>query len=181
MAKIKEIKYYIKDKKIIVRSPVLEDAEELIKYVLKINEETTFLLREPDEFNISIEEEEKFISHQIDSEENLFLIAEISGEIIGTCHLTGSKMKRAKHKLDIGIALEKRYWGLGLGKKLMKIAIDWAKSNGISKITLKVDTSNVRAINLYQKIGFEVEGRLLKDKLMDDGSYRNAYLMALIF
>lgn len=179
MSRIDEMSFSVKDRRVIIRNPEIEDSKQLIKHVKKINEQTTYLLKNPDEINITLEEEQNFISQQILSEHSLFIVAEVEGNIVGTCGLVGNKMRRAKHKVDLGIAIQERYWGLGIGRELMEVAIDWAKTNGISKVTLKVDSSNIRAINLYEKLGFEVEGKLLKDKHMSDGSYRDSYLMAL--
>lgn len=179
MGSINEMFYSVNDVKIIIRNPKLEDANQLIKHVKKINEQTTYLLKEPDEINITLEEEKNFISRQLSSEKDLFLVVEVEGNIVGSCGLVGNKMRRAKHKVDLGIALQEKYWGMGIGKKLMEVAINWAKINGTSKVTLKVDSSNTRAISLYEKLGFKVEGKLLKDKHMSDGSYRDSYLMAL--
>lgn len=45
------------------------------------------------------------------------------------------------------------------------------------KITLNVLESNERAITLYKKHGFEIEGVLKKDKLLSDGDYYNTVMM----
>lgn len=104
-------------------------------------------------------------------------MAEIDGIIIGSCILSGSTLRREKHKVDLGISIQRKYWGLGIGRKLIEISMCWAKENNIEKITLKVDASNYRAVALYERLRFEVEGRLLKDKYLSDESYRNSYLM----
>ena len=53
----------VKDKEgraIIIRSAELSDAEELITFLKKTAEETPFLIREPDEINLTLESEEAF-------------------------------------------------------------------------------------------------------------------------
>lgn len=180
MARIEEVEYLKEEMKIIIRVPEIKDAESLIEHVKKINKETTFLIREEEEFNFTIKQQESFIRARLNSDINLFIIAEVEGKIIGSCILSGTNLKREKHKMDLNISIQKEYWGIGIGKKLIETSIDWAKENNIEKIGLKVDTSNSKAVGLYEKLGFEVEGRLLKDKYMSDGSYRNSYLMGLI-
>lgn len=157
-----------------------KDAQQLLDHISKINKETDFLIREPDEFDFTLNKQKNFIKARINSEINLFIVAEIEGTIIGSCTLSGSTLRREKHKVDLGISIQREYWGLGVGRRLMAVAMDWAKENNIEKITLTVDTSNYRAVALYESLGFEVEGRLLKDKYLSDGSYRNSYLMGLI-
>lgn len=182
MTVIDRIEYLKNGVTIIIRNPEAnnKDAEQLLEHVGKTNEETDFLIREPDEFNFTIEKQKNFIRARINSEINLFIVAEIDGDIIGSCTLSGSSLRREKHKVDLGISIQKNYWGLGIGRKLIEIAIDWAKENNIKKVTLKVDSTNYRAVSLYINLGFEIEGRLEKDKYMSDGVYRSSYLMGLI-
>lgn len=180
MANIEEINYLKDETKIIIRAPEIKDAEKLIEHVKIINGETTFLIREEEEFNFTIKQQESFIRARVNSDINLFIIAEVEGQIIGSCILSGTNLKREKHKMDLNISIQKRYWGLGIGTKLIELSIEWAKEKEVKKIGLKVDALNIRAVGLYEKLGFEVEGRLLKDKQMSDKSYRNSYLMGLI-
>lgn len=182
MGIIDEVKYFKEGYKIIIRSPKADhrDGEQLINHVEKINRETDFLIREADEFDFTIKKQKSFIRARINSEINLFIVAEVDGEIVGSCILSGSNLKREKHKVDLGISVQKKYWGIGIGRKLLEEGMKWAKENKIKKITLKVDGTNYRAISLYMDLGFKIEGNLYKDKHMSDGSYRNSYLMGLI-
>ncbi|MFZ5966934.1 MAG: GNAT family N-acetyltransferase [Bacillota bacterium] len=180
MSIIKQVEYHLGNKILIIRNVESQDAEELIQFLRKIAVETNFLLREPDEFTLTIEQQEKFIQEQQDSEVNLFILAEVEGKIVGTCSVNGDTRRRIRHTANLGISIEKDHWGIGIGKKLMQTAIQWAKGNGISRITLQVDTENFRALNLYLKLGFEVEGTLRNEMILSDGSYRNAYTMALL-
>lgn len=44
-------------------------------------------------------------------------------------------------------------------------------------MTLQVLETNEAAIHLYEKLGFEIEGVLKKDKLLSDGNYYNTLMM----
>jgi len=59
----------------------------------------------------------------------------------------------------------------------MQVSIDWADANGIQKMALEVLESNDKAVQLYQKCGFEVEGILKNDKRLSDGQYYHTILM----
>ena len=48
--------------------------------------------------------------------------------------------------------------GLGFGEKIMDLLIEDIKSRGLSEIYLEVRSSNIRAISLYKKKGFELIG-----------------------
>ena len=89
-------------------------------------------------------------------------------------------MKRTSHKVEFGVCVLKEFWGHGIGQNLLKESIHWADANGIKKITLNVLETNDKAIKLYQKYGFEVEGILKKDKILSDGNYYNTILMGRI-
>jgi RimJ/RimL family protein N-acetyltransferase len=180
MAITKNTEFFINDKKVVLRNGKKEDAEKLIELMKLLDKETTFLLREPDEFDLTLEQEEGFVESQLNSEVNLFLVAEVDGEIIGSCGINGSKRKRLRHSATLGVAIRKDYWCLGIGRKLMEKGIQWAQENGMSRITLHVDSENLRAINLYMKLGFEVEGILRNDKILGDGTVTNTYTMALL-
>ncbi|WP_052045184.1 GNAT family N-acetyltransferase [Caloranaerobacter azorensis] len=84
------------------------------------------------------------------SDNKLFLIAEIEGEIVGNLSFKGSNRRRLKHAGEFGISVKKEYWNMGIASQLIKELIEWAKSSGIiKKINLKVMEDNERAINLY--------------------------------
>jgi RimJ/RimL family protein N-acetyltransferase len=180
MAIIKNTEFFINDKKFILRNGQVKDAGRLVELVKLLDTETSFLLREPDEFDFTLEQEEDFVESQLNSEVNLFLVAEVDGELIGTCMISGNNRKRLRHAATLGISVRKSHWSLGIGRKLMEKGIQWAKENNISRIALHVDSQNLRAINLYMKLGFEVEGILRNDKILADGTVTNTYTMALL-
>jgi ribosomal protein S18 acetylase RimI-like enzyme len=71
----------------------------------------------------------------------------------------------------------KEYRRRGIGTKLMDNAIDAAKDFGMEKIELEVYTSNIPAINLYEKRGFILEGIKKKARKLD-GEYFDLKIMA---
>ena len=54
------------------------------------------------------------------------------------------------------ISLEKKYQGQGLGKRLIKEAIQYGKTHGFLSIKLQVSKTNKPAINFYLKYGFTI-------------------------
>lgn len=180
MSKINSFNYFVGEQKVVIRSSGVEDAEALIGLMKVMDNETTFLLREPDEFTLTLEQEQRFIASKLDYELGIFIVAEVDGQLVATCGLEGRTRKRLRHTANIAIAVKKEYWGKGIARKLMETAISWAKENDISRVTLEVDTVNYRAISLYTKLGFEVEGTFKNDKRLADGSFVNGYAMALL-
>lgn len=54
------------------------------------------------------------------------------------------------------VSTEKRYRGLGIAEKLIKIFIKFAAINGMNQASLMVHKDNISAKSLYLKIGFRV-------------------------
>ena len=80
----------VKDKTgrtITLRNADISDAPALIHYMKATTAETPYLVREPDEFNMTVEQEERFIESLLDSERELMLIATTGTEHIGNCSL----------------------------------------------------------------------------------------------
>lgn len=82
-----------------------EDAEMLIDYLKQTCGETRFLVKEPEEITLTIEQEKNFIRNQNESEGNLMLLAFLNGKYIGNCSLMGNAPSRYRHRASVGIAL----------------------------------------------------------------------------
>ena len=72
------------------------------------------------------------------------------------------------------------YRDQGVGKALMTATLQKAKTKGLTRIELTVRENNIRAIALYEKLGFEKEG-VHKNGVCIDGKYENHIFMALLF
>jgi ribosomal protein S18 acetylase RimI-like enzyme len=55
----------------------------------------------------------------------------------------------------LGMLVDARYRGLGIGAALMERLITWASERGITTLSLLVFPHNGRALALYRKFGFE--------------------------
>ncbi|WP_427339831.1 GNAT family N-acetyltransferase [Caloranaerobacter sp. DY30410] len=166
-------------KKVVIRKAEKKDAEELIKFINVISYESDFLTFEPGELKLTKELEESIIEEYYNSDNKLFLVAEIEGEIIGNLSFKGGSRQRLKHTGEFGISVKKEYWNMGIASQLIKELIEWAKANKIiKKINLKVREDNERAINLYRKFGFIEEGKISKEFYVN-GKYYSTILMGL--
>ena len=76
------------------------------------------------------------------------------------------------------VAVLPEYRGCGIGKALVKNAIDGAKSRKCEFITLEVRESNLPAINLYKSFGFQQVG--VRKNFYSDPT-ENALLMTINF
>ncbi|MBM7703890.1 GNAT family N-acetyltransferase [Metabacillus iocasae] len=164
-----------------IRSAVHADAKQLAQLRLQIDGETENLDREPGEALMNEHDFEQLIKNDSESDNNLFLVAVIQGQMVGFSRCQGNKLKRLSHKVEFGVGVLKDYWGYGIGKKLLSKSIIWADSNNLKKMTLHVLETNKKAVTLYKSLGFEIEGVLKKDKRLSDGNYYHTIVMGRIY
>ena len=178
MAFICEKNFLLNIGELIIGNASVQDANELITFIKQVDGESDFLIREAHEFNLTLEQEIKYIEGIIESEKNLLLTAKLDGKIVGTLGFNTQSRNRYKHQGRFGISILKAYWGNGIGTKLMEALIDWTERIGLVRLTLEVDADNERAITLYEKFGFEREGILKYDKYLGNGIYKDSIIMA---
>jgi ribosomal protein S18 acetylase RimI-like enzyme len=108
------------------------------------------------------------------------LVAISEGKIIGWCDISALDRPVFAHIGSLGIGILAPYRGQGIGKALMRAALQKAKEKGLTRIKLTVREKNTSAIALYEKMGFEKEG-IHKNGVYVDGKYENHVFMALLF
>lgn len=160
-----------------IRSAITTDAMILSKLRVQIDGETENLDREPGEAFIDEIGFQQLILSDSEKLRNLFLIAVVNNQIVGFSRCEGHSLARFAHKVEFGVCVLQDYWGYGIGKNLLAESIAWADANGIQKITLNVLETNDKAVKLYQKLGFEIEGILKNDKILADGKFYNTIMM----
>jgi RimJ/RimL family protein N-acetyltransferase len=175
--RIKQREYSARGITYIIRSAVVRDAEQLSAVRLRIDGETENLDREQGEAFIDASGFEQLIQADSESTRNLFLVAAIDGRLVGFSRCEGSPLRRFSHKVEFGVCVLKDFWGYGIGRSLVKESVSWADSNEIRKINLQVLETNITAIELYKKFGFEIEGTLKNDKVLSDGKLYNTIIM----
>lgn len=152
----------------IIRRARPGDAAEIIEHITQCAE--TYrdkLMTEVDEITVTESEEADIIIHL--GENDLFLVAETEGTIIGTLTMFQSKYKKSSHVASFGMAVQEGFTGLGVGKKLMSYMMDFAENNKvINKLELEVFETNRKAVSMYQSFGFSEEGKRQRHVRIDD-------------
>lgn len=112
---------------------------------------------------------------------SLYLVARAPGEdeLIAWLELHRLFPQKLKHVATLTLAVKRSWRGRGLAKMLLHQAYDWAKTSGVRKISLNVRANNLDAIRLYERQGFELEGREKAHIKLEDG-FEDNLIMAKI-
>jgi len=110
---------------------------------------------------------------------NISLVVEKDGRIIGNGGFERLHCRRS-HVAYLGMGLHDDFHGRGIGTRLLRelieIADDWLN---LRRLELTVYVDNARAIALYERHGFEIEGTH-RDYAFRGGAFGDAYAMARI-
>lgn len=98
------------------------------------------------------------------------------GEVIGWIDISWRDNPRQRHRGSLGMGILPEYRGMGIGVRLMKAALMQAKKCKLEKVELQVYTSNKRAVALYKKMGFKVEGEIKRYRKVGK-KYFNCFCM----
>ncbi|MBC1575174.1 GNAT family N-acetyltransferase [Listeria booriae] len=106
------------------------------------------------------------------------VVAEIDGKVAGILgYRSPIPVKANEHVLVLDIAVHPDFQKHGVGSALMDELFRIAKAENKEKILLRVLSNNEKAIKFYTKLGFQVEGRLHKEFILN-GDYVDDILMA---
>ncbi|MNO50306.1 putative acetyltransferase YhhY [compost metagenome] len=156
-----------------------EDAEELLRLQHQLDQESQFMLLEPDERQSSLNQVKEMIEGSSSADHSILIGAEVDHQLIGFMSVRGGSVRRNRHNAYIVIGILKQYQGKGIGAGLFREMDAWARNTEIARLELTVMTHNERAIALYLKNGFEIEGTKRKS-LVIDGQWVDEYYMSKI-
>lgn len=129
------------------------DAEAILAYLKTVGGETENLTFGEEGLPFSVEEESDYIRSMEASTDDIMLLAKHNGMVVGDASLHRMP-RRMQHRGDLGTAVIKDYWNMGIGSRLLTEIISFAKANGFAVIDLQVRSDNLAAIHLYEKFGF---------------------------
>jgi RimJ/RimL family protein N-acetyltransferase len=102
-------------------------------------------------------------------------LAEADGRLFGTL---GVEVHRGI--ADLGMMVDARWRGRGVGSALMEACIAWATKHGAHKLVLEVWPHNTVAQSLYRKYSFEQEGLFKRHYRRRNGELWDAVRMGLV-
>ena len=179
---INEIEYTLRNgEKTVIRSPGAEDIPGMLDYLYLTASETEYVLRYPEECRRYTPESEKALIDRMNGSDNeAMLICVAGGQVAACCQIGWNNRIKTGHRAAIGIAVIRKYWGQGIGSRLMQELIRIARENKeIIQIELDYIEGNTRARRLYEKFGFTVTGVKPNAIQLKDGTLLNEYSMVM--
>ncbi|MBB1158889.1 GNAT family N-acetyltransferase [Amycolatopsis dendrobii] len=104
---------------------------------------------------------------------------EHNGETVGIIQSWEEASPRYRHA-GIDLAVHPGHYGLGLGAEAIRILAQRLFDRGHHRITIDPAAANVRAIHVYEKLGFRRVGILRDYEQGLDGTWHDGLLMDLL-
>lgn len=111
---------------------------------------------------------------------SVVIVAEAGGELAGYVELAGGEFRRNRATAQVVIGVVTAASGQGIGAGLLRQAKDWAGRHGLHRLELTVMAHNRRGADLYQRMGFSIEGRRSQCLLVDGRFADELYMAALL-
>lgn len=160
-----------------IRTVEERDAAAFVELQRTIDAESGFMLFDPGERQTTAEEQAQRIRDLRCGNQQEIVVAELDGELVGFLGATIGGRRRNCHSASFAMGVLGRFAGRGVGTRLLESLHDWAQARSLRRLELTVISHNLRAIALYLKMGFVIEGRR-SDALRVDGRFVDEYWMA---
>ncbi|OOE10797.1 GNAT family N-acetyltransferase [Fictibacillus arsenicus] len=161
----------------IILRPVDEnDAQDIIKHVETIVKAGRYLQKEEPR---TLEEEKNFIN-ETRLKGNMYTAVERKGKVVGIARVLKGELEMKKHTGIFRTWIHPDSQGLGIGKQVMNYTLRWGRAINLHKLWLTVFSGNEKAVLVYEKSGFIIEGRQ-KNQAIIDGEFEDEIFMAYFF
>ena len=105
-------------------------------------------------------------------------VAEAGGQVVGTYYLRANQAGGGAHVANCGYMTAAWAAGRGVARRMCEHSLDRARARGFRAMQFNfVVSTNERAVRLWQRLGFEVVGRLPLAFRHPDGRYVDALVM----
>jgi RimJ/RimL family protein N-acetyltransferase len=165
---------------VVIREAAVDDAEAMVVYLTDLYDDPsldTVPRRDPP----TREEERQVIRRAREVGRAFFLLASSGAEVVGMLDLWAYEQPEGRHAGRLGMSVAADWRGRGVGRRLIEGAIERAKAwPGFCRIELDVAVWNTAGLALYEKVGFQHEGRRVKAMNLR-GTPEDILMMALVW
>ena len=164
----------------ILRNGEERDGQTALDNFILTHEQTDYLLTYADENTMTAEQEGQFLQRKTDSEAEVEILAEVDGIVAGLAGIeTVGGRDKIRHRAEVGISIDRKYWNLGIGTALMNACMDCAREAGYEQLELSVVAENETAITMYKKAGYREYGRNPRGFKSRSGGYQELVHMRM--
>ena len=156
------------------RPATADDAEPLALVAAAVAEEGRWIAAEPP---VDVAERAGLTRDWLARGDRLWVLEDDDGAVVGGL---GLHMAGVPGVASLGMSIVADARGRGGGRALMDAAMAWLQDSDMHKVELEVWPDNERAIGLYERYGFEVEGTRRDHYRRRDGTLRSSLIMALL-
>ncbi len=142
----------------VIRPASPADAEELIALLVRLDEETPFMMYDPGERSTDAEPMRGRLLAIEGADNQVLLLAEEAGRVVGFLAALGGSCRRTRHRALVALGVRQARARRGVATRLLREAEQWAARVGVNRLELTVMTHNEPAIALYRKLGYQQEG-----------------------
>jgi ribosomal protein S18 acetylase RimI-like enzyme len=151
------------------------DAAALLALQRRLDTQSSFMLLEPGEREQAPDPLHDRLRGQ-GAVGSFDLVAATAGRLVGWLAVEVSPFRRANRTGYVVMAVDADAAGRGIGGGLLTAADQQARHRGLRRLELTVMADNLRALSLYLRGGFQVEG-LRRQALARDGAVVDEYYM----
>ena len=162
---------------IVLREASTADAPALLALKRQLDQETSFMLLEPDERAADVAERRSELERIVAAPNSVVIVATSGETLLGYVELSGGAFRRNARTAELVIGVAAAASGQGVGARLLARAEAWARLHGLHRIELTVMAHNARTARVYERHGFQLEGRR-RQCLLVDGKYVDELYMA---
>ena len=162
-------------REVTLRTPKWDDLEDMIDFINSLVEEKAMIARHT---KVTREQEIDWLADNLKKLEkgrHIYIVAEVDGKMVGSCGIS-PMFGRMSHVGALGISVKEGYRGIGIGLDLMKEAEKHAIHMRLKSVKLEVFENNEPAIGLYERMGYEITGRI-PEAILYKGEYIDSLIM----
>ncbi|OPZ76731.1 MAG: putative acetyltransferase YhhY [Alphaproteobacteria bacterium ADurb.Bin438] len=165
-------------RQVLIRNLKAEDFDMVQEYLDKFSCENIFTNQYPGQ----PKRDRADMVKKYESEHSLFIGTFYQDKVVGSASI---QILKPDHPwlcktAEFGIGFLTEVQGLGLGSIIMKKLEDWARLKDMVRIEGSVRATNTKAISLYIKCGFVIEGLRKKRALINDKWYDDYIIAKLL-
>ncbi len=174
IAKYRQVTTLADGTRILLRPLAAEDKNALIALFEAIGQEDLQLMRN------DVRNRELVASwvERIDHKRVFPLVAVVNDRIVGdaTLHFRDGP---SRHVGDIRIFLSKEFRRRGLGTAMLRSLIDVARKSGLQQLVAEIVADQVKVINAFKELGFELRATYPDYFMMPDGETHDVAVVIL--